>query len=243
MPCDVTTARETVTATNPVRISAVVMAFNEAAGLRQVTEEIHGELTRLGRSFEILIIDDGSTDGTGPLANELALSHPWVRVCHHQVNRGLGGVYRTGFAEARGEWLTFFPADGQFPASIITDYVACSEDVDMILGILPSRRGSLIARALSLAERLLLKALFGRFPDFQGILMFRRELLERTPLVSQGRGWTVLMEFILRAMRAGARIKNVPITMRPRSSGMSKVNNLRSISSNLRQILALRLQL
>jgi len=61
--------------------------------------------------------------------------------------------------------------------------------------------------------------------------------------VSQGRGWTVLMEFILRAMRAGARIKNIPITMRPRSSGTSKVKNLRSISSNLRQILALRLRM
>lgn len=232
-----------MTTKHPVRLSVVIMAFNEVAGLRQVTEEIHGELTRLGRSFEILIVDDGSWDGTGLLANELALSHPWVRVCHHEVNRGLGGVYRTGFAEARGEWLTFFPADGQFPASIITHYVASSEDVDMILGTLPRRGGSVVARALSLAERLLLKALFGRFPSFQGILMFRRELLERTPLVSQGRGWTVLMEFILRAMRAGARIQNIPITMRPRLSGMSKVNNFRSISSNLRQILALRLKL
>jgi len=237
------TEAETVTTKTSVHLSVVLMAFNEARGLRQVTEEIHGELTRLGRSFEILIVDDGSSDGTGSLANELALSYPWVRACHHEVNRGLGGVYRTGFAEARGEWLTFFPADGQFPASIIGDYVASSTDVDIILGTLPKRDGSVIARGLSMAERLLLKTLFGRFPSFQGILMFRRELLERTPLVSQGRGWTVLMEFILRAMRAGARIKNIPITMRPRSSGTSKVNNLRSISSNLRQILALRLRM
>jgi hypothetical protein len=89
----------------------------------------------------------------------------------------------------------------------------------------------------------LLRALFGRFPRFQGILMFRRELLRDTPLRSQGRGWTVLMELILRQARRGARIHNLPITIRPRAGGHSKVNNLRSIVSNLRQVLALRLYL
>jgi hypothetical protein len=85
--------------------------------------------------------------------------------------------------------------------------------------------------------------LFGHFPRFQGILMFRRALLDGTRLVSRGRGWTVLMEFILRQARAGARIKNIPITIRPRAGGVSKVNDLRSVVSNLRQVLALRLYL
>jgi hypothetical protein len=73
--------------------------------------------------------------------------------------------------------------------------------------------------------------------------MFRRSLLDRTPLMSQGRGWTVLMELILRQARSGARIKNIAITVRPRAHGTSKVNNLRSIVSNLRQVLGLRLYL
>ena len=73
--------------------------------------------------------------------------------------------------------------------------------------------------------------------------MFRRSLLDGAQLVSQGRGWTVIMEFILRQARAGARIKNLPITIRPRRDGASKVTNLRSITSNLRQVLALRLKL
>jgi len=225
------------------RISVVVMAFNEAAALEPVTHELHDELCRLGATYELLIVDDGSSDGTGRIADELAAALSHVRVRHHGGNQGLGAVYRTGFAEARGDLLTFFPADGQFPATIIGLYLAAIADTDMILGTLPDRRGSLAAKALSLAERVLLRALFGHFPRFQGILMFRRSLLERTTLVSRGRGWTVLMEFILRQARAGARIKNIPITMRPRSSGTSKVNNLRSITSNLRQIFELRLSL
>ena len=227
----------------PPRVSVVIMAWNEAASLAEVAREIHAELVHLGGSHEILVIDDGSSDGTGRIADELGRELPSLRVHHHAENRGLGAVYRTGFYEARGEFVTFFPADGQFPASIIGQYLPAMTDTDMVLGVLPERGGSLTARALSLGERLLLRALFGHFPRFQGIMMFRRDLLRDTRLVSEGRGWTVLMEFILRMVRAGARIKNLPITIRPRASGDSKVNNLASIVSNLRQVLALRLYL
>ncbi len=219
------------------------MAYNEVASIDAVAQEIHDELERIGTTYELLLVDDGSSDGSGAVADALGQSLPGMRVVHHDGNRGLGAVYRTGFAQARGELLTFFPADGQFPATIIGQYLAAMHGVDMILGTLPDRRDALVARALSFAERLLLRALFGHFPRFQGIVMFRRALLDGVVLASHGRGWTVLMELILRAERNGARIKNLPITLRPRASGKSKVNNLRSIVSNLQQVLALRLHL
>jgi len=225
------------------RVSVVIMAFNEAASLAAVATEIHSELGNLGTSYELLIVDDGSSDGTSRIADGLAAELSFVRVHHHDANLGLGAVYRTGFTEARGDLVTFFPADGQFPATIIGQYLAAIGDTDMILGTLAERGGPMPARLLSLAERLLLRALFGHFPRFQGILMFRRTLLAGTRLVSRGRGWTVLMEFIVRQARAGARIKNLPITIRPRADGVSKVNNLRSIASNLCQVLALRFYL
>jgi glycosyltransferase involved in cell wall biosynthesis len=228
---------------NSPRLSVVVMAFNEVASLQATVGEIHTELVRLGESYEVLIVDDGSTDGTGAMAATLATALPGVRACHHATNLGLGGVYRTGFAEARGDLLTFFPADGQFAAALIADYLAAIDDADMVLGVLPERDDSVAGKLLSAAERVLLRALFRNFPRFQGILMFRRRLLDRTPLLSQGRGWTVLMELILRQARSGARIKNIAIRVRPRSHGTSTVNNLRSIVSNLRQVLGLRLYL
>jgi len=169
-------------------VSVVIMAYDEAASLRGVVEEIANELATLGRLSEILIIDDGSSDGTGELANQLEQEIRTVRVIHHPENRGLGGVYRTGFAEAKLEYLTFFPADGQFPASILSQFAALMPENDLVLGYLPERSDSLFGKLLSTAERLLYKTLFHGFPRFQGIFMIRTKTLKQIELTSKGRG-------------------------------------------------------
>jgi glycosyltransferase involved in cell wall biosynthesis len=222
------------------QVSVIVMAYNEAPSVEAVVREITEELRHLGVSAEVLIIDDGSTDGTGGIVDALNSAETQVRVIHHPVNGGLGAVYRTGFAEARGECLTFLPADGQFPASSIGRLLAVMSEHDMVLGYLPGRQGSPVARVLSSLERRLYRALFGSLPTFQGVLMFRRRLVRDLTLHSRGRGWAVLMELILRADRAGYRIASLPTEIRPRSAGRSKVNNLRTIWANLVQVLALR---
>jgi len=223
------------------QLSVVVMAYNEAGSLEAVVHEIHQTLEGLGRPYEVLIVDDGSSDGSAELADRLAETLPGVRVVHHPVNQGLGGVYRTGFAQARGDWITFFPADGQFPAAIIGQFAALMDRADMVLGyLLPERKRSLLGQALSALERLLYRLLFGPLPRFQGVLMFRRSLLDQFALKSSGRGWAVLMELIIRTNRGGYRVLSVPTAMRPRMSGRSKVNNPRTIWANLRQAIALR---
>jgi glycosyltransferase involved in cell wall biosynthesis len=216
------------------------MAFNESASLAPFVGELTDVLRSLARPYEVIIVDDGSSDGTGAAADRLAEAGPAIRVIRHPENRGLGSVYRTGFAEARGTFVSFFPADGQFPASIVADFVPRAANADMVLGFLPSRDRPLLARSLSAAERLLYRLLFGPIPRFQGVMMFRRRILETMTLRSSGRGWAVLMELILRAQRAGCRIVSVPTEVRPRIAGRSKVNNVRTIGANLRQVLLLR---
>lgn len=227
-----------------MEISVVVLAYNEAGHLEAAVAEIRGALDALGRSFEIVVVDDGSDDGTGAIADRLAAADPAIRVVHHGRNLGLGGGYRTGFAEARGELVTFFPADGQFPATAIGDLAAAAERADLVLGRLPDRRGRpLLARALSRGERLLRRALFGPLPRFEGLMMFRRGILDRVALTSRGRGWAVQLELVIRAVRAGATTASVPTGLRPRAGGRSKVTDLRTIGSNLAQLLELRARL
>ena len=93
---------------------------------------------------------------------------------------------------------------------------------------------------LAWGERVLYRLLFGSLPRFQGVLMFRRSLLDTLPLTSTGRAWTVLMELILRTHRAGYRMLSVPTELRPRMSGESKVNNVRTVVDSFRQLLVLR---
>lgn len=221
-------------------ISTVIMAFNESDGLKKVFGEIQLTLSEMGNSYEILIIDDGSTDGTKAIAEGLAEEFASVRVIHHKTNQGLGGVYRTGFLNAQGDYITFFPADGQFPATIIKEFFSFMDNYDMVLGHLPRRKSSFLAKGLSKAEKIFYTLLFGPLPEFQGILMFRRSLLKEIELKSAGRGWTVLMELIIRTQRGGYRLISVPTQMRPRISGTSKVNNISTIWDNLKQAFILR---
>ncbi len=220
-------------------LTVVVMAFDEVANLEDVVGEIRGVVQRLGARAEVFIVDDGSTDGTGALADRLAAAAPDVRVVHHPANGGLGAVYRTGFTQARGELITFFPADGQFPAAILETFVPAIEGHDMVLGYVP-RRDSLIGRTLSLAERAVYRLLLGPIPRFQGVFLVRREALARTSLRSEGRGWAIVMELLVRGSRAGWRMRSLPTAIRPRLRGVSKVQNVRTVWSNLRQVVALR---
>jgi glycosyltransferase involved in cell wall biosynthesis len=223
-------------------VSVMVMAFDEVANLESVVRELDGVLAELPApdTHELVIIDDGSRDGTGALADRLAGALPRVRVVHHDVNRGLGGVYRTGFHEARRDLVSFFPADGQFPATILKTFHPLMADRDLVLGYLPQRRSSPLALGLSAAEKVLYRALFGPMPRYQGVFMVRRSVLQALALRTEGRGWGVVMEMVLRIFRGPYRVESVPTTLRPRLSGQSKVNNPRTIWINLKQAFALR---
>jgi glycosyltransferase involved in cell wall biosynthesis len=223
-------------------VSVVVMAYNEVANLEAVVRELHGVLATLpeAAAHELLIVDDGSSDGTGPLADRLAATVPQVRVIHHDVNRGLGGVYRTGFEHADRDLVSFFPADGQFPATILQTFHPLMADRDLVLGYLPQRQSSPLAKGLSAAEKLLYRMLFGPMPRYQGVFMVRRTVLRGLTLETQGRGWGVVMEMVLKIFRGPHRVESVPTTLRPRLSGQSKVNNPRTIWINLKQAFALR---
>ena len=231
--------------TSALGITVAVMNYNEVKSLRSVVEEILAVLRDMGNPHEVVIINDGSTDGSGELADTLAREYPTVRVIHHPTNLGLGAVYRHGFTCGTMQLGTLFPADGQFDANIIPQFVRRFNEADMVLGIIPEygKNRKPLARFFSWCERTMVRVMFGKFPEFQGIMMFRRPLIDTVKLTSTGRGWIIQMELILRFIRKNYRIVNEPTGLRARMSGESKVNNLKSILSNLRQLFVLRLQL
>ncbi|MBI5145281.1 MAG: glycosyltransferase [Candidatus Omnitrophica bacterium] len=222
-------------------LSVVIMAFNEENNLMWVTRDINTLLEDLNKPYEIIIVNDGSSDTTPMLADVLQNELNYIKTIHHLENFGLGEVYRSGFRDARGEFITYFPADGQFPATNINAFIPYIENFDLILGYIPDTKLPPIGRFLSKAERFILTILFGKLPRFQGIFMVRRQILNKVKLVSHGRAWMIVMELIIKAKKAGYRIQSIPIQIRPRISGDSKVNNITTIVSFLSQIIKLRM--
>jgi dolichol-phosphate mannosyltransferase len=226
-------------------ISVLISAYNEQASVADVTREVVTTLDAVGQPYEVLLIDDGSTDGTSEIADRMAAKYDRVIAIHHGENRGLGGVYRTAFSHATCDYLTIIPGDGEVPASTIPTFLSLIDDMDMVLGFLPegkfraNGKPDWRSRLLSGTERKIYRLLFGTFPRFQGNLMFRRKLLAELPLSSTGRGWLVMTEVIIRASQAGYRIASVPIEMRPRVAGKSKVKNARMAVIIFRQIISL----
>jgi dolichol-phosphate mannosyltransferase len=223
----------------PLALTVAIMAYNEVGSLEQVVRRTLDAVGPLAAPLDVLIIDDGSTDGTGELARELARRFAAVRVIHHAPNGGLGAVYRTAFAQAALDWLAFLPADGEIPPECLPSLLEHAHDADLCLGYLPRSPAPLSARLLSRAERWLLRALVGPIPRFQGAWAVRTQVLREVPLVSVGRGWMIVMELLARAQRSGYRLRSVPTVLAPRLAGSSKARTFANVVANLEQTLVL----
>jgi len=224
-------------------VSIVVMAYNEAESLTGVLNEIDETFADGHTVYEVIIVDDGSSDATGRIARASADGTPHRRVIHHETNRGLGEVYRSGFTAATGRFVTFLPADGQFPAAIVKRFLVLSADADLVLGRVESGNRDAVSALLSRLERRFYGLLFGALPEYQGIMMFRRDLLSELDVALGGRGWRVLMEIIVKSVRRGKTLRSETTPLRPRTAGRSKVRNFRSVWANATQGLSLWLRL
>lgn len=227
----------------PFRLTVGVMAYNEEASLEHFMCELLSELADSDDTAEVLVIDDGSTDQTGQIADRFARDHANVSCVHHDANRGLGEVYRTVFDQAKGEYITCFPADGQFPPSLIPTFLSHFPAADMVLGYLPKRKSSWLAKTLSWTERVLYRLLLGPRPRHQGVFMFRRSILVELPLISTGPGFGIVRELTMRTYQGSYNVTSVPSQLRPRKYGRSKVNTLGNVWINLKQLFALWYQL
>ncbi|MBN2804519.1 MAG: glycosyltransferase family 2 protein [Deltaproteobacteria bacterium] len=228
---------------NSKNISIALMAYNEGANIAAVVSDLKESLGRIDGTHEIIIINDGSSDNTKEIAEKLSEEFKIVRTVNHTPNMGLGAVYRTGFKEAKGDYLTFWPADGQFDTDIIKDFTSQTDKCDLVLGYLPNRKRGVIGSTLSFGEKTLYRILFGKMPKFQGVLMLKTSMLKDINLISEGRGWAVLIEFIIKAKKQNYKIKSIPTDLSKRASGKSKVTNIKTVISNLSQIIELKFKI
>lgn len=218
------------------RLSLVLPAFNEEAGLRQAIAEADDALAALCADYEVLVVDDGSRDRTHEVATDEATRRPHVRVLRHEVNRGYGAALRTGFESARFDLVAFTDADCQFHLEDLGRLLPLTADAPVVVGYRVDRQDPWRRRFLSRGYNLLARTLLGTtVRDIDCALkVFRRDAL--AGILPESRGFFVNTEMLTRARQHGLKIAEVGVRHRPRLRGQSTVS-LRDVPRTLSHLL------
>lgn len=219
-----------------VRISLVMPAYNEAAGIAQAVAEAHESLVGLGYEFEILVIDDGSRDQTAYLVNEIAEVRPQVKLVRHAYNRGYGAALRSGFEAAQYELVAFTDADAQFHLEDLEDLIVLTRECPIAVGYRANRQDPWRRKFFSWGYNRLVRLLLNtRVRDCDCALkVFHRDVL--ADLLPESRGFFVNAEMLHRAAQFKVDIAEVPVRHRPRTLGESTVS-IHEIPKTLKMLL------
>jgi len=200
-------------------------AHNEIESLGAITENALMVAAELSTDFEIIIVNDGSTDGTRELADNLAEKHPEVRVIHHSKNRGYGGALQSGFMSATKDLVFYTDADAQFNLKDLTEVFPMIKDADVVTCYRVDRSDPwhrklntwLFEQAVFIGLGLKV-----RDPDC-AFKIYRREVLKDMNLISEGA--MIDVEMLLKAQRAGFRIVQMGVRHYPRQAGVPSGGN------------------
>src|SRR5882724_1953067 len=205
------------TNSTPPDVSVLVPAKDEAENLTEFVRLTREAMLPLPYAVELVIINDGSQDGTPKLLDELAAKHPFVRVVTHRAQRGIADALKSGADAARGRVFVFYPADLQYlPADIPALVAPIIEDrADIVTG---TKQGHYEKRFVSGVYNLVCRWLFGvRVTDLNSVKAYRREVVDALPTRPD---WHRFMVVIAAAQ--GFRLAERPVPLHPRRAGRSK---------------------
>ena len=207
------------------RLSLILPAHNEEPVIQQAIEEAVAALSALALDeYEVIVVDDGSTDDTRRVAEAAAAPFPQVRIHSLAKNAGYSEALRTGFRIARFELVAFTDADCQFDLRELDRLLALTDTADVVCGIRVDRQDPWRRKVYSRGFNVLARTLLGtQVRDCDCALkIFRRDWVNSAGLEAQGFFFNA--ELLCRARQAGLKIAEIGVTHRPRSAGTSKVS-------------------
>jgi glycosyltransferase involved in cell wall biosynthesis len=198
-------------------VSLLVPAKDEAENLAEFVRLTREAMLPLPYAVELVIVNDGSHDGTAKVLEELSAKHPFVRVVTHRTQRGIADALKSGADVARGRVLVYYPADLQYLPSDIPALVGpiLEGQADVVTG---TKQGGYNKRFVSGVYNALSRWLFGvRVKDLNSVKAYRREIMETVPMRPD---WHRFMVVI--AASQGFRLAERPVPVHPRRAGSSK---------------------
>jgi glycosyltransferase involved in cell wall biosynthesis len=219
--------------------SLVLPAHNEAENLVPVVRRALQVLPEFFDAFEIIVVDDGSKDATGAIADRFASEDPRVRVIHHAKNRGYGGALTSGFKATTGAHVMFMDSDRQFDIVDIERLYPFMETHEIVAGFRMMRQDSLHRRVFAEVFNLVVRTLFGvHLRDIDcAFKIFDGDLIRSLDLSSPGA--LINTEIQAKARRQGAAIQQVGVRHFPRIAGEATGGNPRVIARAMKETIVL----
>jgi glycosyltransferase involved in cell wall biosynthesis len=223
-----------------VAISVFFPCYNEQQNIGRTVENAIEVLEKLNADFEIMIVDDGSSDKTGQIADDIADRESRIKVVHHQRNLGYGAALQSGFRAARKELVFYTDGDGQFDMNEMPPLLPLMEQYDIVSCYRLNRQDSLIRKINAWCWTKLVCLLFGlRLRDIDcAFKLYKREIFDHIELSSTGA--LIDTEILARAVRRGYRITQKGVHHYPRTAGAQTGAKLRVIFRAFRELFELR---
>ena len=219
-------------------LSVIVTAMNEEGNLRPTVESVLSVVARQPWDYEILIIDDGSRDRTGAVADELAGVDPRIRVHHHPRNLGLHRAYLKGIELATKENIAWVAGNNMIPADALEAIYGHVGAANMILSyprVDPRRkRRRWVSRTFTVTLNLLFNV---RLRYYTGPCVYRAAAAKTLRPITQGS--MIVPELVLRLIKAGETFVELPLQPNPRTSGKTKTFRVQNVASVVRSVVRL----
>ncbi len=209
-----------------LKLSIIIPAYNEEKNIITAVTRNMEVGREIAIDFEIIAINDGSTDDTGRRLAELEPSVPELVVKTHSTNRGIGAGIVTGIDCANGEFVIFAPADNPLEIDVIRPFLNIADHADLILGYRMEKPGySCVMKFNSRVYHFLLRHIAGLpYRDINWIHLYRREIFHHLDIEFEG--IVMAAEVVLKAHRRGLRIREVPCPMVERQHGRASASRL-----------------
>lgn len=200
-------------------LSLFFPAYNEELNIAQSVAQAEQILRRIAKQYEIIIVNDGSKDSTGAIADELSAKDNHIKVVHHSPNQGYGAAVWSGVKAAQYDYVFFTDADLQFDLQELEQLVQFIPEYQVVIGYRAKRRDPFMRILNAKSWNILNRLLFGlKVKDIDcAFKLFDRRLIQS--LETKSRGAMLSAEILIRLQRQGVKFKEVPVTHLPRTMG------------------------
>lgn len=225
------------------KLSVFLPAYNEEGNIETTIKKTREVLAAVADTWELIIVNDGSTDRTEEIITKLASLDRRIVIVNHATNRGYGSSLRSGLYKSRYPWIAFIDSDGQFDFGEITKFIEKQKETgaDLVIGYYKKREESFGRIFTSKVWELIVFLMFGlKVKDVDcAFKLISKKVIDKIPKLESQRGAFISSELLIKAKRLGYKITQVPVTRYSRLKGAGTGRNLNVIMQSFTDLFKL----